>query len=259
VEALDRALLALEALADAPAGLGVSELGRKLGIDKSTAHRLLATLQARGFVRLNGHTQRYALGLRLAALGAAAVQGVEITDVARPYLEELRDRTREAAHLAVLSEGEVMFLSKAAGPGALTVNAGVGTRMPAHCTALGKVLLAGLLEQERPDAIERAVARHGLARHTLRTIVEAGDLERHLAHVAAQGWALDDEEYAVGLRALAAPVRDAEGQVVAAVSVSGPSGRITLDAVDALAAHVQRGGESVSAALGYRPPTQTLA
>src|SRR5215207_9597971 len=97
IEAVDRALQALEALADAPDGLGVSELGRRLEVDKSTAHRLLGTMLARGFVRVMPRTQRYTLGLRLASLGAAAVRGVDLSDVARPHIEALRDRTGEAA------------------------------------------------------------------------------------------------------------------------------------------------------------------
>ena len=256
IEAADRALQALEELADAPGGLGVTDLGRHLGVDKSTAHRLLATLQARGFVRLNAHTQRYALGLRLAGLGAVAVQGVDLTEVARPHLEALRDATGEAASLAVYSEGEAIFLAKAAAAGALTVNHGAGTRLPVHCSALGKVLLAGLLERGEEEHVDRALAQRGLARHTPRTITARDDLVRHLQRVRAQGWALDDEEFAAGLRCLAAPVRDAGGAVAAAIGVSGPTTRVTLDAVAPFAAQVCEAGAALSAALGYRAPAR---
>lgn len=252
-QAADRALLALETLADAPGGLGVSELGRRLGVDKSTAHRLLATMTGRGFVRLNPHTQRYTLGLRLVALGTVAARSVDLTDVARPHLERLRDETGEATSLAVLSEGEVLFLARAAAPGVLTVDHGVGTRMPAHCSALGKVMLAAL---DSPAAVDELITRRGLPRHTPRTLTERDDLLRHLYQVAARGWALDDEEYTSGLRCLAAPVHDAHGAVVAAIGVAGPASRVTLERVDGLAAAVQRAGRDVSEALGWRLPSR---
>jgi DNA-binding IclR family transcriptional regulator len=234
----------------------VTELGRRLGIDKSTAHRLLATLRARGFVRVHPGTQRYTLGLRLAGLGAAAVRGIELTDIARPYLELLRDRTGEAAHLAVLAEGEVLFLAKAAGPGALTVNAGVGTRTPAHCTALGKVLLAGLLGTEELD---RVIAQRGLARHTPHTITSREELISHLEEVRRQGWALDDEERDLGLRCIAAPAYDAGGRVVAAVGISGPTSRITPDRIAQIAEDVCAVAHSISRELGYRAPASGLS
>jgi IclR family transcriptional regulator, KDG regulon repressor len=244
----ERVLNALEALEGAPGGLGVTELGRRLGVDKSTAHRLLATLAGRGYARLNPHTQRYQLGLRLVGLGAVAARGVDVTEVARPALESLRDDTGEAASLAVLSEGEVLFLAKATAPGALTVNHGVGTRLPAHASALGKVLLAGSRD---PEAVQRLVARHGLPPGTPRTITTADDLQDHLELVGARGWGLDDEEYAAGLRCLAAPVRDAGGEVVAAIGISGPTTRVTLERVQTLAHQVRRAAAQVSTQLGY--------
>jgi len=256
VEVADRTLRALEALGDSQSGLGVSDLGRHLSVDKSTAHRLLMTMASRGFVRLNPQTQRYQLGLRLVGLGAIAAHGVEVTQIARPIIETLRDDTGEAASLAVLSDGEVLFLAKATSAGALTVNHGVGTRLPVHASALGKVLLAGARD---PEQVDRVIAQRGLTANTPRTICESDDLRRHLSHVEARGWALDDEEFAIGLRCMAAPVRDAAGDVVAAVGVSGPTTRVTLERVEALSLRVRRAGQDLSALLGYRaaptPPT----
>ncbi len=255
VEVVDRALRALEELGESPAGVGVTELGRRLSVDKSTAHRLLMTMAARGFVRLNAHTQRYQLGLRLVGLGAVAAHGVEITEIGRPVIEALRDDTGEASSLAVLSEGEVLFVAKATSAGALTVNHGVGTRLPAHASALGKVLLAGTMGHDA-EQVDRVIAQRGLAPATPRTITDSEDLRRHLAHVATRGWALDDEEYAVGLRCMAAPVRDAAGDVVAATGISGPTTRVTLERVDALSKRVRQAGRDLSALLGYRQAAQ---
>ena len=249
IETVDRALQALEELAEAPGGLGVSELGRHLGIDKSTAHRLLGTLHARGFVRQLPHTQRYSLGLRLAGLGAIAVRGVDLTDVARPHIEQLRDRTGEAGSLAVLADGDVMILARAMSNGALTVSHGVGSRMAVHCSALGKVLLAGA---DDPEAVSRVLAQRGLTRQTDNTIVDAGLLVEQLESVRRQGWALDDEESSIGLRCLAAPVRDAAGAVVAALGISGPTSRVTRGDVERLSELVRGAADALSAALGYR-------
>ena len=254
VEAVDRALQALEELADTPGGLGVTELGRRLGIDKSTAHRLLGTLLARGFVRVLPQTQRYALGLRLAGLGAAAVRGVDLSDVARPHLEALRDRTAEAATLAVLFEGEVLVLARATSTGALTVSHGVGSRLAAHSSALGKVLMAGA---DDPETVPRVIAQRGLPRQTEHTLVRSDALLAHLDVVRQQGWAIDDEETALGLRCLAAPVRDASGANVAAIGISGPTSRVTTALVPALSGVVRGAAVALSTALGYRPRPAT--
>jgi IclR family acetate operon transcriptional repressor len=250
----ERALQALEELADAPEGLGVSDLGRRLGVDKSTAHRLLATLQAREYVRLNPYTQRYVLGLRLIGLGAAAARGVDLAEIARPHLDALRDAAGEAASLAVLFEADALLLAKVVGPGVLTVNQGVGTRMPGHCSALGKVLVAGLVECDGPDVVGRLFGGRELVAHTPRSITDIEVLARHVEQVRHRGWALDDEEYAVGLRCLAAPVRDAGGEVVAAVGTSGPTTRVTLDRVEPVSRVVRETALAISTALGYRPP-----
>jgi IclR family transcriptional regulator, KDG regulon repressor len=251
----DRTLAALEALGDELGGLGVTDLGRRLGVDKSTAHRLLGTMAARGFVRLNPHTQRYQLGLRLVALGAIAARGVDLTDVARPVIETLRDETGEATSLAVYSEGEAIFLAKATSDRALTVNHGVGTRMPAHCSALGKVLLAG---HRDPEEFDRVIAQRGLAPNTPRSISDAEVLRHHLKMVTARGWALDDEEFALGLRCMAAPVRDAAGDVVAAVGLSGPTNRVSHERVEALAERVRWASTTLSEQLGYRAKQSDL-
>lgn len=251
VQVLERTLWALDLLADAPDGLSVSELGRRLGIDKSSAHRMLATLEAHNVVRIDAPSRRYALGMHLVGLGAAALRGAELTAVSRPVLQALAAETGEAVHLAVLSQGEVLFVGKADAPtGALTVNTGIGGRAPAHCTALGKTLLAWL---DDPQSLEDILTRRELKRYTARTIVDAGDLQRHLEHVRLRGYAVDDEERDIGLRCIAAPVRDASGRAVAALGVSGPAVRIGLGHLDTLGTRVLTAATQVSLALGYLP------
>jgi IclR family acetate operon transcriptional repressor len=142
-----------------------------------------------------------------------------------------------------------MVLARAMSTGALTVSHGVGSRMPVHCSALGKVLLAGA---EDPETVARVVAQRGLARQTANTIVDLDSLVGHLKMVGRRGWALDDEEASVGLRCLAAPVRDAAGAVVAAVGISGPTSRVTRYDVERLAGLVRGAAAAISASLGYR-------
>ncbi|HEX2033518.1 MAG TPA: IclR family transcriptional regulator [Chloroflexota bacterium] len=249
VQTLERALRALELIADAPGGITVSELGRRLEVDKSSAHRMLATLESFDHVRFDPASRRYTLGMRLVGLGAAALRGADIAEISRPVLQRLAEETGEAAHLAVLSQGQVLFLAKANAPaGTLTVNTGIGSRAPAHCTSLGKVLLAML---EDDEAVDRIVVQQGLPRYTARTITEAEALKLHLRQVRGQGYAIDDEERDVGLRCVAAPVMEASGRTVAALGISGPAARMPLDRLDALAAHVRRAAGEVSQALGY--------
>lgn len=243
-------MLALEALANAPGGLGVSELGRQLQIDKSTAHRLLMTMARRDFVRLTSHSQRYVLGLRLVMLGAVAAANVDLAEIARPHLKGLRDATGEATSLAVLSQGEVLFLARAAVSGVLTVDQGVGTRMPVHCSAHGKALLAGLAERSEANEI---LAVGAMTRFTPRTITDREELDRHLDLVADRGWALDDEEFTSGLRCLAAPIRDAHGAVIASISIAGPASRVSLERLAEFAESVRKSGQEISQALGWRP------
>ncbi len=248
IQGLDRGLVALETLASTPEGLSLGEISRRLAVDKSTTHRLMGTLMARGFARLDGNTQRYRLGLRLVGLGATAWQSVDLPQMARPHLEALRDSTSEAAHLAVLSEGEVLFLGKASAPSALTVNVGIGARAPLHCTSLGKALLAWL----EPAELDVLLTGRHFHSYTTRTITDSMELKRHLEVVRGRGWAFDDEERDVGLRCLAAPARDAAGRVVAAIGISGPAARITLHDVERIASEVVARADLLAAALGYR-------
>lgn len=250
----DRTLLALEVLGSAQGGLGVSELGRRLGVDKSTAHRLLATLQGRGFVRFNPSTQRYLLGFRLMSLAAAAARDVDPVEVARPIMEGLRNACGEAVSLAILTDGDAMIVSKLSGTGVITVNLGVGSRMPVHASALGKTLVAWL-----PHALRnQSDAPKALDAFTPRTIVSADQFNAHLEGVRMRGWAIDDEEVSIGLRCVAAPVRNSASEVVAALGISGPVNRVTLQAAQDLAQHVIASANELSSLFGWVPINGTI-
>ena len=239
LQSVSRALRSLELIADA-GELGVSELGRRLGVHKATASRLAATLADRGLIERDPDTDRYRLGFGLIRLAGAAMSGLDLVRTARPMLEDLADMTRETVNLGVLSGDDVIYIDQATGARSIVSVSWVGRRTPLHCTAAGKVLLAYASVSER----DRLLARP-LTPETPRTIVDADALRTQLAQVRTRGFAQTQEELEDGLNAVAAPVRQADGQVAAALSVSGPAfriraidlprvGRITADAATAV-------------------------
>ena len=238
LQSVTRALRSLELIADA-GELGVSELGRRLGVHKATASRLAATLAERGLIERDPDTERYRLGFGLIRLAGAAMAGLDLVRTARSVMEDLADRTRETVNLGVLSGEDVIYIDQATGARSIVSVSWVGRRTPLHCTAAGKVLLAFASTSER----ERLLSLP-LTAETVRTIVDLPALRAELEHVRTRGYAQTQEELEDGLNAVAAPVRRADGQVVAALSVSGPAfrvraidlpriGRLTIDAATA--------------------------
>jgi IclR family transcriptional regulator, KDG regulon repressor len=221
VEAVRRALGILRCFSLERSELGVSDLARDLGLHKSTIHRLLATLEAEGFVR-HADGGGYTLGWAVLELGAAVPvwQGVRqlILDVLTPLVAS----TGETAHLAVLDGDEVLYLEKVESSQRLRMPSAVGRRVPSYCTGLGKVLLAGLDD----GTLAEVVARTSFKALTPHTVTDAATFRRQLAQVRAQGYALDAEELEEGLMCVAAPVMDAAGTTRAAISIAGPTSRI---------------------------------
>jgi DNA-binding IclR family transcriptional regulator len=232
--------------------LGVSELSRTLRLHKNNVFRILATLEAIGYIEQRDGG-RYRLGTRCLALARSfRCAGGDLLRRARCVLADLARETGEAAHLAVLREHEVVHLDGADGRHALRVASRVGQRLPAHCTALGKVLLACAGE----DALRAFDAwledGGGLAARTAHTLVDRDKLIEHLRGVSVQRFALDLEEWERGVGCAAAPVFDESGGVVAALSVSGPTSRVDADALlGPLGRAVTRAAERLSGELGY--------
>jgi IclR family acetate operon transcriptional repressor len=209
----------LDAFVDVPEGLTVAEVGRAVRLKYATAHRLLEAMARRGILVRDPDTKRYRIGPRLAQLAA---QGrTSELERARPHLEWLTEQTGESSHLAVLDGGWALYVDNVASPRLLSPHRHVGRRLPAHCTGVGKALIAFLDEPELRPLMER-----GLARLTARTIVDPLALRHELETVRLRGYAVDDEETEDGLVCVAAPVRGPGGRVVAAVSVGGPASRL---------------------------------
>lgn len=246
VESVRRAARILGCFRDDRPELGVSEIARQLQMHKSTVHRLLATLEVEGFVRrLDG--SRYTLGWKLFELGALVPGWAGIRQAVLDVLEALATETGETAHLAVLDQAQVLYVEKVESHNRLRMPSAVGKRVPVHCTALGKILVAGLSDGE----VQAVLAQTPLERFTPNTIGDARRFREELRQVRKQGFALDREELEEGLMCVGGPVTDDTGIICAALSISGPASR-TLAHLDDHVARVRAAGKSLSAQLGSR-------
>ena len=249
IQTVQNALRLLEAFHDSPE-LGVSELARRLGLHKNNVFRLLATLELSGYIEQSDATERYRLGPRCLELGRSFSLGSRLLERARPVLEQLSEELSESVHLGVLNDFEVVHLDGELPRQLVVASSRVGKRLPAHATALGKVLLAN-----GDDVLKAAFVTEGrpgaLGARTHGTITDRDKLIEHLRGVASQGFALDLQECEEGLCCGAAPVYGADGSCVAAISVSGPASRLTEDRLhrEILPVLVER-TERLSAQLG---------
>jgi DNA-binding IclR family transcriptional regulator len=245
VRSVDRAAALLLALGESPGAAGVTELARRLGLHKSTASRLLATLERRGLVEQDDETGKYRLGLVVIRLAERAERTLDLRGIATPELERLARLTHETTSLGVLDGDQLLCVAQADGPNLVAVGDWTGRATPLHCVASGKVVMAALAERE----VVRIVKR-GLPRYTERTIVELEPLLEELARIRRRGYATAIGEFELGLNAVAAPVHDARGQVIAAVDIWGPTFRLTPRRVPELAAQVREAAAAISVRLG---------
>ena len=244
--AVEAALSILETLGTVHE-MGLTELARKLGLGKSSAYRLLATLIRRGYVEKDPQNDRYHLTHRLFAVGSRAADRLGLREVAQPVMERLATETGETVNLGVLDGTRVVNLHRVESPHLLRVRLEVGGGVPAHATGLGKVLLAFLGQAEAA----RRLRGRKLERVTPRTLGDRAALWVALRRIREQGFAIDDEECSLGLRCVAAPILDHRGSVAAALSISGPTSRLPLSALQTQARRVQAAARDVSMRLGY--------
>jgi len=234
VGSLETAAAILQTLAAESHEIGMVEVAKLLGLPRSTVHRFLDTLCWLGFVDRDPVTHKYKLGLKLFELGCAVTNQMGFGRLARMYLEELVAVTGETANLGVLAGGgEVIYVDKVDSPQVLRTGIHIGFKAPLHCTALGKAFLA-FLPQPEVDAV---LGQH-LSKRTSKSITDPEALRRELLTIRQQGFAVDDEELMTGIRCVAAPIFSRHGQVVAALSVSGPSTRLTLERLKELGPEV---------------------
>ena len=245
VRSVDRAASLLLALGESQGEAGVTELARRLGLHKSTASRLLATLQRRGLVEQDDETGKYRLGLVVIRLAERAERTLDLRSLALPELERLARLTHETAGLGVLDGDQVLFVAQADGPNLIAVGDWTGRASTLHANASGKVLLASLAERE-----VLRIVRRGLTRYTDRTITDLEPLLEELARARRRGYSTTISELETGLTAVAAPVLDARSQVIAAVEVWGPAFRLTPRRLPELAAQARETALAISVRLG---------
>ncbi|MFF1308701.1 IclR family transcriptional regulator C-terminal domain-containing protein [Streptomyces sp. NPDC058307] len=225
VRSLERGLAVIRSFDADHRELTLSEVARACGLTRAAARRFLLTLADLGYVRADGRT--YRLTPRVLELGYSYLSSFSLAQIAEPHLEQLVDRTRESSSLCVLDGDDIVYVARVPARRIMTVAVTVGTRFPAHVTSVGRVMLAYLPEEE----IEVRLARVELTPLTARTIDSLALLRTELERVRRQGYALVDQELEEGLRSIAAPVRDRDGEVVAAVNIPVQAGRTTLAAV----------------------------
>ena len=226
IKVLNKTFSILEILLQQGSAMNMTEISKKLDLYPSTTHRILDTLKHWGYVEQEPNNQEYQLGLKVLELGMAKLRQMDLVRDSTPYLKELVSQCNETVHLGVLEEGEVLYLAKEESSQNIRMVSYVGIRAPVHCTALGKVLLAYLPEEKRKVILNKK----GLPSLTEKTITNRKKLEAELCQVREQGFALDRGEFEKGVRCLAAPIRDYQGKVIAAISISGPAFRIDVNA-----------------------------
>jgi DNA-binding IclR family transcriptional regulator len=247
VKSVAKVLDILEHLGSARGPVSASDIARATGFNVSTAFRQLQTLVQRGYVEQDPGHRGYVMGPRFYQLASAYLKGSDLATIARPHLEALRDAVGETAYLVILSQGEIVQLCKADGQHVVSASIRTAQREPAYCTATGKVLLSGLTA----DALARYLEAVKLAAYTPQTITAKAKLQKELAAVRTQGYALDLEEYAENLCCISVPVRDAhDGAIAAAISLAMPKIRFRRNLVPRWRAQLEEKAALISVALG---------
>lgn len=245
VQSVDRALSILEILARRRAA-GVTEIGKELGVHKSTAFRLLAALEARGFVEQAQERGTYRLGLGVVRLAGAVTAQLDLSRQGHEACDRLAADLGETVNIAILDSNRAVNITQSRGAASVTSHNWVGRQTPLHATSSGKILLA-----HAPAGVRAAVLAEPPERFTDATVTGEAELAAELDQARAAGWAFTAEEYEVGLNAVAAPIRGADGSVVAALSVSGPAYRLAPGAFPVIAKRVIAAADEVSGRMGW--------
>jgi DNA-binding IclR family transcriptional regulator len=248
IQSLGRAFAILEEVARHREGIGLADLSKRVGLHNSTAFHLVKTMVSLGYVRQEKDTKRYRVGRPLFALAASSLDEIEMVNVARPVLEDLARDTGESSHFAVRMGDAVTVIARTSGPGAFQLTDRVGVVRPAHCTALGKIILAAL----RPDQLQRFLARVELTPSTEKSITDVTVLRREIEEIRRSGIAFDDGEFNLEVRCVAVPVRDFTGQIIGALGISGPVWRLSIQALQSRAKMLQGAADRLSADFGAK-------
>ncbi|HOO90079.1 MAG TPA: IclR family transcriptional regulator [Syntrophales bacterium] len=251
VQTIERMASIFEVLGNYPNGLSLGVLSEKVDLPKGTTHRLLTSMAYFDFIRQDTASKQYHLGFKLLELGNILLSHIDLRKEAHPYLVTLSEEVQETVHLVILDQNKALYIDKVDlhSRWGLQMVSKLGSRIPLHCSAVGKVLLAYMPEREA-DAI---IQDDTLERLTGNTITDPVELKRNVASVREKGYAIDDEENEPGVRCIAAPIRNYIGQVVAAMSVSGATTRMNTDVIEGALKHrVINTAMKISHKLGFQ-------
>ena len=248
IKVLEKAFRVLETFDEKGRELSATEIGELTGLNKASTHRILANLEDFGYLERNPENRRYRLGLKMFFLGSFVEYFAELRNLARPYLKQLSRACEETVHLVVLSNGEALYLDKIEGTKTISAFTRVGMKLPAHCAAVGKILMTPFRDEE----LERLVAEKGLTRYTHNTITNITELRVELGRIRQQGYAVDNEELEEGLKCVAAPLHMVDGSMVAAISLSGPAARFNPERLERLVQPLLETATTISRVLAER-------
>jgi DNA-binding IclR family transcriptional regulator len=248
VQSISRAFSLLEAIAENPDGIGLTQLSQITGLHSSTAFHLLKTMAGLGYIRQGEDNKRYFIASALFCLASAAQSEVQLVSAANRVLRELSMKTGIQSLFGLRAGTSMVVVAKADGNGAFQISDGIGGMRPAHCTGMGKIMLASMSD----DELEAYLSNYALKAFTENTITDKARLLRELAEVRRSGLAFDDAEFHPELRCMAACIRDLSGSVIGALAMSGPSWRLSLQALQGTAGTLREAADELSGARGYR-------
>ena len=246
VRAVERALQIMGCFDDEHPERGISEIAQAVGLHKATAYRIVTTLVNYGYMEWVADSQKYRLGLELANLGFKVIRRMDLRREALPHMKKLVQEWDETCDLSIFDQGKVFYIEVLLGNHALTISAAVGQRLPAHCTASGKLFLAYLPSEELDD-----ILNYPLTAYTDNTLISLDKLRDQLNVIRQQGYSVDYEEYEVGICAVAAPIFNRQGNVIAAISGPCPVSRMTPERITEIAEAFRKAAQAISYRMGY--------
>lgn len=227
--------------------MGITELSKKMALGKSTVHRILSTLKKRNYVTQDVENEKYMLSLKWASIGASVLKRQGIIQIVHPYLIRLSEKYNETAYLSVLNGYQMYFIDKVLSTNAIIMDMQIGSNINAHCSASGKVLLSG----QYKDDLSGYTQNVSFIKFTKNTVTDTETLKQELENIRRNGFSIDNEEYEVGLTCYAAPIKNNLGDVIAAISISGPSERMNKNREELVNA-VKTTAVEISNLLGWR-------
>jgi len=248
VQSVDRALTILELLSKHVNGLGIAEISSRVELHKSTVHRLLGTLIYKGFVVQEADSNKYRISFKLFELGARRIAEADILVVSKPFTKALMESVNEVVHLVIRDINDIVYVDKVEADNTIRMASTIGRRSPLYCTSVGKAMLAYMTDEE----VENIWENTRIEKLTNNTIIEFEKLKEELQRIREKGFAEDNEENELGVRCIGAPIFNSNGDVEGAISISGPTIRVTRDKVEEFAFEIKKYAGLISTELGYR-------